>query len=221
MNRRSKILLSVPRTIWFNFRYLPFSQAVKLPIWIANNVRIKRLYRGGLQLTNASLGIIRIGYHEADAVDCFGTHTILDIYAGGKIVFAQDAHIGQGAILCVKSNGKLSLGKNFAVSGTTSFVCSNEISIGDDVQFSWNSLVMDSDAHHIYDESGKEIPNTGCIQIGNKVWIAANTTILKGATIGNNCIVASNSLLSKSYSDKTIIGGIPGKEIKKISNWKL
>lgn len=36
-----KILLAVPKTIWFNFRYLPFIQAIHLPIWIAPNCKIK------------------------------------------------------------------------------------------------------------------------------------------------------------------------------------
>ena len=34
------ILVSIPKTIAFNFRYLPFSQAIKLPIWVASNCKI-------------------------------------------------------------------------------------------------------------------------------------------------------------------------------------
>lgn len=40
MTKKIHILCSLPRTIFFNFKYLPFRQAKKLPIWIANNVRI-------------------------------------------------------------------------------------------------------------------------------------------------------------------------------------
>lgn len=221
MNRSLKIILSVPRTVWFNFRYLPFKDACKLPIWIANNVCIKSMWRGGIKLNNVSTGIIRIGYHEADAVDIFSTKTIIDIRKGGYVKFKADAHIGHGALLCVKQNGVLSLGDNFAISGTTRIVCTDNITIGNDVQFSWDSLIMDSDAHHIIMEDGTEAVNTKRITIGNTVWIASNCTILKGTSIGDNCVVASNSLLNKSYEASSIIGGIPAKTLKHIKGWYL
>ena len=77
-------ILTLPRTIWFNFRYLPLRQAFYLPIWVANNVRIRSLYRGGIKLKGKpSIGLIRIGYHCADAVDIYSVHTIIDIRRGG------------------------------------------------------------------------------------------------------------------------------------------
>lgn len=218
-----KRILSVPRSIWFNFRYLPFKEAIHLPIWIANNVRIRNLYKGGIELQgNVSIGIIRIGYHCADVIDTYSVHTIIDIQKKGKLVFKGDAHIGHGAVICIKEQGILTLGKNFAISGTTRLVCSQNIYIGDDVQFSWDTLVMDSDAHKIWDKNNIELINSGTIKIGNKIWIAANCTILKGTDIKDNCVIASNSLLNKSYKyPNRIIGGIPASEIKEIGGWKL
>lgn len=56
MRRTIKILLSIPKTIYFNFRYLPIRQALKLPIWLAPNVRVKNMYKGGI---DGDLNIIR------------------------------------------------------------------------------------------------------------------------------------------------------------------
>ncbi len=217
------IFLSFPRTIYFNLRYLPLSQALKLPIWIANNVRIRNMYRGGITLqSGASLGLIRIGYHKVDAIDIYSLHTVIDIHDGGKWILDSDAHIGHGAILCVKNGGTLKCGENFAISGTTSIVCSDNITIGNNVQFSWDTLVMDSDAHFILDKDGSETNNTRPITIGNKVWIAAKTTILKGTTIGDNCVVGAASVLNKEYiGDNSIIAGSPARIIKEIGGWHL
>lgn len=218
-----KRLLSTPRSIWFNFKYLPFKEAIHLPIWIANNVRIRNLYKGGIKLQgNIVLGTIRIGYHCADAVDTYSVHTIIDIQKQGLLVFEGDAHIGHGAIICVKQQGTLTVGKNFAISGTTRLVCTQNISIGDNVQFSWDTLVMDSDAHKIWDKNNVEFKNNEPITIGNNVWIAANCTLLKGTVIQDNCVIASNSLLNKSYPcSNRIIGGMPARELKEIGGWKL
>lgn len=222
MRRILKIVCSFPRTIWFNFRYLPWDQARKLPIWLAPNVRVRKMWRGGLILKNAKFNSIHIGFHCADAVDTYGVHTILCVETTGKIIVNSDLHIGQGAILHVKNGGKLTLGKNFAISGTTSIICSKEITIGDNVQFSWNSLVMDSDAHRVFDTYGNVMNPSAPIQIGNKVWIAANTTILKKTRIGNNCVVAGNSVVNRAIDgDNHIIAGIPANVVKEISGWEI
>ena len=45
-------------------------------------------------------------------------------------------------------------------------------------------------------------------------WIGANATILKGVTIGEGAIVASNSLVTKDVPPYSIVGGVPAKVIK-------
>lgn len=222
MHKFFLITLSVPRSVWFNFRYLPLNQAIKLPIWLAPNTHVSNMWRGGIRLENPAFNRIHIGFHVADAVDCVGSHTIINIRKGGVWIIADDAHIGRGANICVGSTGTLSVGENFAISGTTSIVCGNEISIGKNVQFSWNTLVMDGDAHKIYGRDGSLINPTGTIRIGDKVWIAANNTILKNSVIGNNCIIGANSLMNRPLPhDNCIIAGTPASMKKPISGWEI
>lgn len=166
--------------------------------------------------------MIRIGFFSVAPTDEYSSHTIIRVDPGGKMIFESDAHIGQGAILNVRENGELRMGRNFAISGSTKIICNDKISIGDNVQFAYSILVMDSDGHSIYDTNGERYPNTAPIKIGNKVWIAPYTSILKGASIPDNCIIAQFSLINKKFkSPKHIIGGIPAKEIKEISKWEL
>ena len=223
MGKLYSALLGIPKTIWFNFRYLPIKQAIKLPFIFAGNVRFRKL-SGIVKIIdekNITTGMIRIGFHCVEPLDTYGIHTILSIESDGKMIFKGTAHIGRGAILHV-AGGTLTMGDNFAISGSTSIVCKNNISIGDDVQFSYNGLVMDSDAHKIFDISGREYPNTSPIIIGNKVWIAPNVTIQKGSEIASNTVVASNSLVNRKFYDEgAIIGGIPCRILKKIKGWEL
>ncbi|WP_299835785.1 CatB-related O-acetyltransferase [uncultured Tenacibaculum sp.] len=62
---------------------------------------------------------------------------------------------------------------------------------------------------------GKSYPNKGGIVIGNDVWIGHNATIMAGVTIGDGAIIATNSTIVKDVPPYTIVGGNPGKEIKK------
>jgi len=223
MNRKLKVILSIPKTIWFNLRYLPILQALKLPVWIANNVRIKELHRGCIVLTgNIKIGLIRIGYHEADGVDNYAVHTILSVAKSGRLVFKHDAHIGQGAFISAHEDSEIAFGKNFAISGTTSIIASKGVTFGDDVQLSWNSQIMDSDAHKIYDDRHNWINPPKEIKIGNKTWIAANCIVMKGANIADNTIVASCSLVNRKFNDgNCIIGGQPAKVLKQIGGFEI
>ena len=223
MTKYLSIVFSIPRTLWFNLRYLPFFKAIKLPIWIANNVKIRNMHKNGIILTNNKIhiGLIRIGYHKVDAIDTYSLHTIIDIRPTACIIFNGDAHIGHGAILSVQS-GTLTLGKNFSISGNTCIICNKYIEIGENVQFSWNSLVMDNDAHYILDVDGTEPSNSEPVIIGNNVWIAAETTILKGTQVPDKCVIGAKSLLNKKYNEPmSLIAGSPAKSIKKIGGWHL
>lgn len=212
----------MPRTIYFNLRYLPLRQAIHLPIWIANNVRIRDMYRGGIVIdAPIRTAMVRVGFHQVDAICIYSIKTILNIHQPGKLVFNGEAHIGHGAIIsCV--GGVMTVGANFAVSGNTSFVCYKEITIGRDVQFAWDSLVMDSDAHKIYNQEGTRMNEDRPVVIGDQVWLACQNTVLKGTVIGNNCVVGANSLLNRTYTeDGVIIAGSPARVVKKISGWEL
>ncbi|MBW3022941.1 acyltransferase [Candidatus Woesearchaeota archaeon] len=52
--------------------------------------------------------------------------------------------------------------------------------------------------------------------IGKNVLVAANSTVLAGVNIGDNSVVSAMSLVNKDVPEKTFVGGIPAKPIKKL-----
>lgn len=66
-----------------------------------------------------------------------------------------------------------------------------------------------------------EVRNSGVelgasISIGDNVWIGAHAVINPGVTLGNNVVVASGAIVSKSFGDNVVIAGVPAKVIKKL-----
>jgi acetyltransferase-like isoleucine patch superfamily enzyme len=99
---------------------------------------------------------------------------------------------------------------------TDSYIlCRKSISIGNGVVIVRNVHIRDSDGHTLND--GIDILP---VVIGNKVWIGANVTILKGVTIGDGAVVAANSLVNKDIPPKCLVGGVPAKIIKENVEWK-
>ncbi len=50
--------------------------------------------------------------------------------------------------------------------------------------------------------------------IGNDVWLGAGVVVLRGATIGDGCIVAANAVVTEDLPPYTICGGLPARVLK-------
>ena len=55
------------------------------------------------------------------------------------------------------------------------------------------------------------------INIGDKVWIGSNATILPGVTIGDGAIIAAGAVVTKDVEEKSIVAGVPAKFIRKVN----
>ncbi len=56
------------------------------------------------------------------------------------------------------------------------------------------------------------------IKIGNNCWIGSKVTVLDGVIIGSGCIIAAGTVVTKSFPDNSIIGGIPARLLKTRTN---
>lgn len=85
-------------------------------------------------------------------------------------------------------------------------VSHESVTIGDDVEFGPGVLIYDHD-HDFRMPGGlaEQKYKTAPIKIGNNVWIGANSVILRGTTIGNNCVVAAGTILHGEYPDDSLI----------------
>jgi maltose O-acetyltransferase len=54
------------------------------------------------------------------------------------------------------------------------------------------------------------------VTIGDNCWIGGGAIINPGVSIGNNVVVASGAVVTKSFGDNVLIGGCPAKVIKKL-----
>lgn len=216
MSNKFQILLSLPKTIWFNFRHLPFRKAIKLPFYIHYSTDVK--VDGKIILGDTSTAIVRYGFHDIPSKPKSKARLLVE----GTLVVEGSAHIGMGSVIHIEKEGELILGDNFAISGCSTINCYKKITFGRDIQFAWDDLVMDSDTHTILDEDGNVCNEPREIVFGDKIWIGCRSTILKGTKIPSNCVIGACSFVSgDKFEENTIIVGSPAKSRKKIKGWEL
>lgn len=115
--------------------------------------------------------------------------------------------IGKG----ISIGNNTSLGTHGFYGGMGGLIIGNDVLIGNYVSF--------HPENHRYDEINTLIRKQGVyykggIKIGNNCWIGAKVTFLDGSSIGDGCIVAAGSVVTKKFPDNVIIGGIPAKIIR-------
>lgn len=210
-------ILGLPKTIYVNFRYFKFRDAIKLPIWISKNVLLKETNGKIIINTKLKTGLIKFGFGKVDIFDRYNKRSIF--INVGEITFNGKANLGHGTKLSVQ--GELIIGKNFVITAESSIICYKKIAIGDDCLISWENLIMDTDFHNIKDNNGNILNENKEIIVGNNVWIGCRNTILKGSKISNNSVVAANSVISNVFfEENVIIGGNPSKILKENIIWE-
>ena len=101
--------------------------------------------------------------------------------------------ISYGATVEVLSGGVLD-SQFFTMNTGSVLIAAKKITLGRDVMIGRNVIVYDSDHHTIRGVDGKTKNPDAPISIGDHVWLATNSTILKGTAIGSGSIIAANSV---------------------------
>lgn len=151
---------------------------------LGNYVAVSALSKNGIQLGNN----VSIGAYSRVIVS-----TSLDDI-GDKIVIGNNVGIGEFAYL--GGAGGLTIGDECIVGQY--FSCHPE--------------------NHNYENTSVSIRHQGVsrkgIKIGNNCWIGSKVTILDGVTIGSGCVIAAGSVVTKSFTENSIIAGVPAKLLK-------
>lgn len=103
------------------------------------------------------------------------------------------------------------IGKNSIVGPNNVFLVEGGIEIGNNVNLSGFSYFI-SQGHGANDPEYKTVLRK--IIIEDNVWVATNSTILPGVTLGEGCVVCAGSVVSKSVEPYTMVGGNPAVFIK-------
>lgn len=145
-----------------------------------------------------------------------GRDTDLLIRGSGRI-------LGTGRLLLIGRNqlysaGVLRLGLQVSINEYSRILAHQEITIGSHVTIAKFVSILDHD-HRLEMQDGRLVDLgyvTAPIRIGSHVLIGDKVTILKGVTIGDNVILAANSVVTRDIPSNCVAAGSPAKPVKSL-----
>lgn len=130
----------------------------------------------------------------------------ITVDSGARLRIGGSFKMRDGAKLRVRKGAVCRIGSNSSVNSNNMITCRERIEIGDNVMLSPNVQIYDHD--HDYRAEGGIQANkykTAPVKIGNNVWIGANTVILRGTELGDNCVVGAGCVLKGHYDAGSVI----------------
>ena len=110
----------------------------------------------------------------------------------------------------------ITVGENFFANYGCIILDVNKVTIGKNCMLAPNVSIF-SATHPVRAEERYNGVELGLpVTIGDNCWIGGGAVINPGVTLGNNVVVASGSVVTKSFGDNMVIGGNPAKIIREL-----
>lgn len=143
-----------------------------------------------------------------------GSNTILGEYM--ELTAWKEYH-GQSFTPLIKIGNGCRLGAYNKITAINSIIIGNGVLTGRDVLITDNSHGC-SDAELDIAPNLRLLYSKGNVTIGDNTWIGDKVSVMPGVHIGEGCIIAANSVVTKDVPPNSMVAGAPAKIVKKLEN---
>lgn len=150
------------------------------------------------------------GYHEPEELRALFSRLI------GKPV---DESFGLFPPFYTDCGKNITIGKNVFINMGCKFQDQGGIFIEDGALIGHNVVLATLNHARSPEDRSSMIPAP--IHIGRNVWIGSNATVLPGVTIGDGAIVAAGAVVTRDVPENTVVGGVPAKVIRHLSEEEM
>lgn len=89
------------------------------------------------------------------------------------------------------------------------------VEIGDYNGFGPYVFITDSNHTMIPGYFPRDTPmDTSTVTIGNGCWFGAHSVVLKGVSLGDQCVVAAGAVVTRSFPARSVVAGVPARLVK-------
>lgn len=211
MEKIKRILLFVRcllPSLYFNLKYLPFRQAIKLPIWIYKPHFHVLKGKVVIDAPKIHTGMIRLGIFAVGAYPNNG----ISFKHEGMLIFKGKCCIGNDSHLVCGKSGKIVFGEDFLATAGMKIVSQCGITFGKENRIGWGGTIIDTNFHPLYDMEKKRFKKAfGMIHIGDNNWMGLQCLIMPGVVTPERCIFGARTVITRggNYESYCVHGGSP------------
>lgn len=125
-------------------------------------------------------------------------------------------------IMKIVGGNRLSVGDGTSIGGCNFIVGEGtSVVVGRDCMLAWGLEIRTTDSHGIYDKSGARVNPALDIVIGDRNWIGAQATLLRGACVSDDSVIGIRSVVTDKFDEcGVVIAGVPGRIVRRGISWK-
>lgn len=201
-----------------------FAVMARMGFWMLRGAMVRWRFGSakGLFLIGKGVTIRQASYIHVGRNFIAQDHCEINGLSQKGLVFGDKVTIGSYAIIRPtnlyggEAGVGLKVGTNSSIGPYAYIGCSGYIEIGDNVMMSPRVSIYSE--NHNFSET--EIPmieqgvTRSFVKIEDDCWLAANSVILAGVTVGKGSVVAAGSIVTKDVPPYSIVAGNPAKIIK-------
>ncbi len=140
-----------------------------------------------------------------------------------NITVGENSRIESRVVAVGKGTGRITIGTDCYIGIGCMLDFSDSINIGNFVHFAASTGVWTHSSYKMVlagqsvDEENSSLRETSPVEIGSNVYVGANCVIYPGVTIKDYSVIAPCSAVAKDIDSREMVGGVPAKFIKRIS----
>jgi len=139
----------------------------------------------------------------------------LEIGRNATVSLGRWSWLGQGCKIRAHE-GRVTVGAKSVLGQECTISAYQHVSIGRECIVADRVMLIDFD--HGVVEVERPIRQQGIykrdVRVGHNVWVGYGACLLRGVTVGNNCVIGTNSVVNKDVPDDAVVAGIPARVLR-------
>jgi acetyltransferase-like isoleucine patch superfamily enzyme len=188
------------------------------PIALLRFMRANGMLRPGYAALLARLAFLKLRFGKRLQTEglCFICPGVkLEIGRGATLRIGRWAWIGHGCKIRVHE-GEVSIGAKTVMGQECTISAFQRVSIGRECILADRVMLIDFD--HGVTEIERPIRLQGIykrdVEVGHNVWVGYGACILRGVTVGDNAVIGTSAVLTRSFAANSVLAGVPARVIR-------
>lgn len=144
------------------------------------------------------------GFHY-EGIPLLGYNTKLALHKTSQLLLGKNVISDGRCVIVLDKESKVKIGNHVYFNENMMISAKKSVVIGSGCQFGPNVKIFDNNHCFSKDQGIMTEHRSEEIFIGENCWISSNVIILKGARIGNNCVIGAGCIIKENIPDASIV----------------